>query len=101
MALTNQKAGPKYDAQSAEIGSVTTTLEGVTYTGFYRVRAQGKGRQRYHVTADKVVTVDYKGHTKHTSVGMRGLQWTAETLLSELVFAASRPTAGIVESRSA
>lgn len=86
--ISNKKPGPQYDAQSAEIGNVTTTLEGVTYTGFYRVRAQGKGRHRYHVTADKQVTVDYKGQTKHTSVGMRGLEWTAETLLSELVSAA-------------
>jgi predicted alpha/beta hydrolase len=96
------KPGPQYDAQSAEIGNVSTTLEGVTYTGFYRVRAQGKGKQRYHVTADKRVTVDYKGQTKYTSVGMRGLQWTAEALLSELVSASERnqPASGFILARS-
>ena len=85
MTLSNQKNGLTYDRQSAEVGSVATTLEGVTYIGFYRVRAEGQGRQRFNVTADKTVTVEYKGRTRFTAVGMRGLEITAETLLCELV----------------
>jgi hypothetical protein len=87
MSLTNQKPGPTYDAQSAEIGNVATLLNGVTYVGFYRVGAGGRGRQRFNVTADKTVTVDYHGRVKYTCIGMRGLQLTAEALLSELVTA--------------
>ena len=85
MTLSNQKNGLTYDRQSAEVGSVATTQDGVTYFGFYRVRAQGLGRQRFTVTADKTVTVEYKGHIRFGAVGMRGLDITAEALLCELV----------------
>ena len=87
MALTIMKASQKFDAHSAQIGDVSTTLDGVRYIGSYRVHADGSGRQRHSVTPDKRVTVVYGDQTKYTSVGLRGLEWTAEILLSELVIA--------------
>jgi hypothetical protein len=85
VALSNQTPAPQHDRAAAEIGTVDTVLDGVIHTGFYRVRAGSEGRQRYRVTADKTITVNYKGRHKHTAIGMRGLQSTAEILLAELV----------------
>lgn len=85
VALSNQTSAPQHDRTAAEIGTVDTMLDGVMHTGSYRVRAGSEGRQRYRVTADKTITVNYKGRNRHTAIGMRGLQTIAEILLAELV----------------
>ncbi len=73
------------DKETAEGGFVQITRAGVTYSGAYRVHAEGSGRQRYRVTSNKHVTVSYLGKTRGTSIGEGGLDAMVSTLLSELV----------------
>lgn len=87
MPLSQRRSAPHDDQQAAELGVVQITVAGVNYRGTYRVGAEGNGRQRYAVTANKRVTVSYGRAAKATEIGTVGLEQMAATLLQELVSA--------------
>ena len=89
MALTHRKPADSSDLETAESGVVEITQGGVTHRGSYRVRAEGRGRQRYAMTPNKHVTVSYLGHNRGTAIGESGLELITSMLLSELVHHAS------------
>jgi hypothetical protein len=91
MPITKRTPRDPRDKDTVETGVIELVRDGVAYSGTYRVRAEGSGRQRYSITPNKYVSVSHGGHTKGTSIGERGLDEIVAVLLRELVSLSPEP----------